>query len=961
MYFFVSGKNLEMRGRYNKHALIAGGAVALCGGTVMVGWLTRTDILLSLIPNLETMKWNTAVGFVLAGIILCLQSFSFSKRSVVIKSLSILLVLFGALHIYQGLYETNLGIDELFVEDYIARSKGGIYPGRMSNSTAFCFFLLGLAQLCVFYKNKLCPFISSFFNHVVVFVALVSIVGYMYEIPTFHKLTFLVSMALHTSIGFLVLGFFFQMNTPQWGLTALFFGDKVGQIMARSLFPLLTTLVLLLGVAWVNAHRLGVISMEFGISLFVLLFLVVGLLMIWFTATSLNKIDRGRRKAEAALKEANAKLELKVIQRTAALSDINTELQKSNERNKIFVSQAPNAIAMFDTEMKYIAASEKWYEDYDLFGKDIIGKSHYSVFPEIEDKWKEIHEKCLKGDVNKCDEAGFEREDGSMQWIKWEVRPWYSSPDEIGGILMYTEDISTQKIREQEKRRIEEIWSKTSDIARIGVWDLDLADKKVNWDKVTKEIHEVGEDYVPEFKTAIDFYKEGKSREAIQSMVDHTAETGEPFDAELEITTASGRSKWIRTIGQAEYDKGECIRLYGLFQDIDQIKNAQYALDKVNQELTAILDSGTNVSIISTDLDGVITHFSKGAEALLGYSMEEMVGITTPNVLHCEEEVRERGIELSTEYGRNIHGFDVFTEAVKRGGYENREWTYISKDERRFPVQLAVTGIRDSDGNLKGYLGVATDISEIKQKEERLKEVNENLEALAARLTNQNRQLANFAQITSHNLRAPVSNLLALLNLYNDSTDQADRDMLIEKFGTVITHLFETLNDLMEALKIQEQTPQQTEQVSFQKVFDKTLELLSGQILEHQIQVDFEFDEASEIRYNSDYMDSIFLNLMSNAIKYRSTNRQAWMSVKTLRDEEGNIELHVEDNGLGINMKRHAEKLFGLHKTFHRNPDAKGVGLYLTKTQIVAMGGNIKAYSEIDKGTKFVIKFNKSK
>ena len=124
-------------------------------------------------------------------------------------------------------------------------------------------------------------------------------------------------------------------------------------------------------------------------------------------------------------------------------------LQNSNDRNKIFVEQAPNAIAMFDKNMCYMAASQRWVTDYELEGKQLVGSSHYAIFPEIGDDWKTIHQECLNGAINVCEEARFERLDGSEQWIAWDVRPWHISNGIIGGIIMYTADISRRKNAEK--------------------------------------------------------------------------------------------------------------------------------------------------------------------------------------------------------------------------------------------------------------------------------------------------------------------------------------------------------------------------------------------------------------------------------------------------------------------------------------------------------------------------------
>ncbi len=634
------------------------------------------------------------------------------------------------------------------------------------------------------------------------------------------------------------------------------------------------------------------------------------------------------------------------------------ELKRSNDRNKIFVAQAPNAIAMFDNNMRYMAASEQWIKDYNLIGIDLIGKSHYEIFPEISDDWKKIHNDCLKGAINRNEEALFERADGSVQYLKWEVRPWFLSETEIGGILMYTEDITRSKEAELKQSHIESILATTSAVARIGTWEVDMLRNRVNWSDVTRQIHEVSEDFVPDMQSGIGFYKEGESRDTIERLVNESIVKGNSYDCELQIVTALGNEKWVRIIGQSEMQNGRCIRIFGVFQDIDDIRRTQLKLQKVNQELKAILDAGTHVSIISTDMDGIINHFSKGAETLLGYSSEEMVGKTTPASIHLAEEVKQRGEELSALHNREISGFDVFVEYARAGQYENRQWTYIRKDGTQFPVQLIVTGIWGEDGELKGFLGIATDISEIKDKKERLNEANRNLENLANKLTRQNRQLANFAHITSHNLRSPVSNLLTLLNMYKAMEGNAERNSLFLKFESVIHHLSDTLTDLMEALRIQEDVDKEREWLHFEQVLQKTTTMLEGQILSTTATINADFSEAPRVYYNKGYLESIFLNLLSNALKYRSPDRKPEITIKTIEVNQS-VQLSVKDNGLGINMQRHGKKLFGLHKTFHRHEEAKGVGLYLTKTQIETMGGSIKANSEVDKGTEFVVDFNK--
>ncbi len=378
-------------------------------------------------------------------------------------------------------------------------------------------------------------------------------------------------------------------------------------------------------------------------------------------------------------------------------------------------------------------------------------------------------------------------------------------------------------------------------------------------------------------------------------------------------------------------------------------ENLEKAVALRNQELRAVFDS-SQVAIIASDRQGIITNFNKGAENLLGYSAEELIGKKTPAILHSAEEIVTRGKELTTEFARTISGFDVFVELPRHGKFESREWTYIRKNGSRFPVQLVVTSILDENKDIRGYLGIATDITD-------LKKTKKDLEILADHLHKQNSQLLNFAHITSHNLRSPVSNLNSLLHFYKESTSDQDKAVLFSKFEIVIHHLTSTLNELIESLKIQGDLGKERELLSFEDSLKKIEETLAGSIIDTKAVISHNFSKAKVMEYPKSYLESILLNLCSNAIKYRSPQRVPNIHFETnaINDE---IVMTVTDNGLGIDLKRHGGKLFGLNKTFHRHPEAKGVGLFITKTQVEAMGGKIFAESEVGVGTTFTIIFN---
>jgi PAS domain S-box-containing protein len=746
-----------------------------------------------------------------------------------------------------------------------------------------------------------------------------------------------------------------------------------------------------------------------------------------------------------------------------------------NHRSYIqFVNEAPSAIAMFDNEMCYMAASEQWRNDYNLDGTSFIGHSHYKISPHVRDDWQLIHQRCLKGEKLSAEEDSFERADGSKKWFKWDVKPWYTIENEIGGILIHTLDITLAKEKEFLLNKYQDLLERSNQAARIGTWEVELSSLKTIWSNVTRQIHEVDDDYEPVVEIALQFYKEGNSRDTITHHFNLCRATGEQFDLELQIVTSKGKEKWVRATGIPVIEDDIIVRIYGTFQDIDektranealalqeeqfrqtfeyaangmaiidlngellkvnkslskmlgysksemiglklehftheedkekakaflddlgngtlqtyqiekryldknnnivwglksvsvvndsagnpihyvgQINNitqrkiAQFQLHESIEKLQGIQDASTQVCILEYDLKGKIIFFNKGAENLLGYTAADVINKETASFCHLESELNNRALALSDEFGEVIDPEQSVFAYPLKGLFETREWTYVRKNGSAFPILLTITAIKNNSGRIGGFLAIATDISQIKLAEN---EVN----SLLTLTKEQNERLLNFAHIVSHNLRSHSGNLSMILELIQMEIPEAVENDFFPLLFQASENLKETIDHLNEVVAMNNKTDEHLEKLNLKEYVTKSLANVSTQAREIGCHFNIEVDAQIEVNAIPAYLESIVLNLLTNAMKYRSPKRNLKIQISA-QIEGDNVVMNFSDNGIGIDLQLNGSKIFGMYKTFHGNEDARGVGLFITKNQIETMGGKIIVESEVDLGTTFKI------
>lgn len=391
----------------------------------------------------------------------------------------------------------------------------------------------------------------------------------------------------------------------------------------------------------------------------------------------------------------------------------------------------------------------------------------------------------------------------------------------------------------------------------------------------------------------------------------------------------------ILSVSALRDDHGTLLGYTGIPTDITQQKAAEEEIRAVAEENLHVFNNPVNLNAIA-GFDGYFKRLSASWATLVGWTEEELKSRPYVDFVHPDDIASTQEAANYISAGNTLFTFEN-RYRCKDGSYRWLLWGSASDKKNKLVYASAI------------------DITERKKSEEKLLASKKNFEGIAVQLQEQNRRLDEFAHIISHNLRSPVGNIKALINLLDDTSNIQDYKIIFEKLKKVANNLSETMNDLMDTIKVKTQTVERVE-IRFKEVLDKVVQSLEGELILAQAAVTFDFNDAPVIHYPKPYLESIFQNLLTNAIKYRSPERKAQVHFQTLRVNDA-VELRVSDNGQGIDLEKFGDKVFGLHRTFHSHEQARGVGLFLVKTQIESTGGSITVESTVNKGTTFVIRF----
>lgn len=594
----------------------------------------------------------------------------------------------------------------------------------------------------------------------------------------------------------------------------------------------------------------------------------------------------------------------------------------------------PKATACVGINFEIIYLSDSWKSNFSSLFKEIEGTNILKTFPTFSSCWQPDFKKCFLGYAVSAQQKSFFF-NGKTIWLEWSISPWFDENENIIGGIIQVDEVTEIVKTNQQLEKLKILIETKSEIAKIGSWEFNAITNKLEWSSMTKIIHEVPHDFKPNIQTAISFYKPGHDQNRITECVEKAIIGGEIYREKFQLITAKNNEIWVLVTGKPLFENKEFIGLIGTFQDItDEVLATQKT--KESEQLLKTLIDNLPINIFIKDLDSKKTLVNKCEADFLETAADEILGKDDFEFYDQKTAENSRKQDLLViNTLKPISGVEDIN--IKKNGVKT---TFLTSKIPLF----------DDNNKIKGIVGFSLDISQIKEKEEELRRVI-NISSL------QNKKLINFAHIISHNLRSHTANFSMLLGFLIKEKNEIERENLLHMLMSASDNLLETLDNLNEVVAINSNTISEKESIPLNTKVKVVLSSLNHLITIRKARIINLIPEDINVKGVSAYIENILLNVISNAIKFAKSDIDHVVELNAKKIDNYTI-ISVKDNGFGIDIAKNKDKLFGMYKTFHQEPNSRGIGLYIAKNQIEAMHGKFEIESKVGIGTTFKIYLN---
>jgi PAS domain S-box-containing protein len=387
-------------------------------------------------------------------------------------------------------------------------------------------------------------------------------------------------------------------------------------------------------------------------------------------------------------------------------------LAEREEYLRLFIDHSPVALAMLDRDMRYLAVSRRWRADHRLGDEPLLGRSHYDVFPEIPERWRAIHSRCVAGAVESCEEDPFVRADGRVDWSRWEIRPWFTAEGGIGGIIIFSEDITARKQAEEALRESEKRFRVIADSAPALMWMAGLDQRRTylnsRWLAYTGRTmeQELGDGWVEGVHP--------EDRDRCRKTYWDAFDRHESFDMEYQLRRADGQYGWIHDSGVPRFfPDGTFAGYLGACIDITARKQAEEQSRQSEAFVTSVLEHLPHMVFVKDARELRFVRFNKAGEELLGRARHELLGKTDYDLFPKSE------ADFFTMKDRQVLAdgslLDITEETVQT----------VDGPRTLHTKKVPICGV---DGMPQYLLGISEDITKRKKMEAALRQAHDELE-----------------------------------------------------------------------------------------------------------------------------------------------------------------------------------------------------------------------------------------